>query len=65
MKKLVSWLKVLKNMGQQKTYLAEFLRGNQRATDPNAEDRYQTLSKFGHDLTQSAISGRLDPVIGR
>ena len=60
--------KVLKKHGATKKHILkalEFLRGNQRATDPNAEDRYQALSKFGHDLTQSAISGRLDPVIGR
>ena len=60
--------KVLKKHGATKKHILkalEFLRGNQRVTDPNAEDRYQALSKFGHDLTQSAISGRLDPVIGR
>jgi ATP-dependent Clp protease ATP-binding subunit ClpB len=41
------------------------IRGNQRVTDPNAEDRYQALERYGRDLTETARSGKLDPVIGR
>src|SRR4051812_30769164 len=41
------------------------IRGNQRVTDPNAEDRYQSLEKYGRDLTAFARKGKLDPVIGR
>ena len=41
------------------------LRGPHAATDPNAEDQYQALEKFGNDLTQRAREGKLDPVIGR
>ena len=41
------------------------IRGNQRITDQNPEDKYQALTRFGRDLTQEAISGKLDPVIGR
>jgi ATP-dependent Clp protease ATP-binding subunit ClpB len=41
------------------------VRGNQRVTDQNPEDKYQALSKFGRDLTEMARSNRLDPVIGR
>lgn len=41
------------------------IRGNQRVTDQNAEDKYQALARFGRDLTQEAASGKLDPVIGR
>ncbi len=41
------------------------LRGTQTAADPNAEDRYQALKRFGRDLTELARQGRLDPVIGR
>src|SRR5262245_16121867 len=41
------------------------IRGNQRASDPNAEDRYQALEKYGRDLTALARKGKLDPVIGR
>jgi ATP-dependent Clp protease ATP-binding subunit ClpB len=41
------------------------IRGNQRVTDPNAEERYQALEKYGRDLTELARKGKLDPVIGR
>jgi len=41
------------------------IRGSQSITDQNPEEKYQTLEKFGRDLTQLAQSGELDPVIGR
>src|SRR5215208_5541488 len=41
------------------------VRGPHRVTDENPEDKYQSLEKFGRDLTQAAESGKLDPVIGR
>ena len=41
------------------------VRGNQRVTDQNPEDKYEVLKKYGHDLTEAARSGKLDPVIGR
>jgi ATP-dependent Clp protease ATP-binding subunit ClpB len=41
------------------------IRGNQRVTDPGAEDRYQALERYGRDLTLLARKGKLDPVIGR
>ncbi|MCQ3928857.1 MAG: ATP-dependent Clp protease ATP-binding subunit [Chloroflexi bacterium] len=41
------------------------MRGGQRVTDPQAENRYGTLEKFSRDLTQLAREGKLDPVIGR
>src|SRR5687767_1350735 len=41
------------------------LRGNQRVTDPTPEDKFQTLEKYGRDLTALARSGKIDPVIGR
>ncbi|MDG1892168.1 MAG: AAA family ATPase, partial [Verrucomicrobiota bacterium] len=41
------------------------LRGNQRVTDVNPEDKYQTLEKYGKDLTELARGGKIDPVIGR
>jgi ATP-dependent Clp protease ATP-binding subunit ClpB len=44
--------------------LAE-LRGNQRVTDPNPEDKFQALEKYGRDLTALARQGKIDPVIGR
>ena len=41
------------------------IRGNQRITDPNPEEKYQALDKFSRDLTDIARLGKLDPVIGR
>ena len=41
------------------------VRGNQRVTDQNPEDKYEVLKKYGHDLTEAARKGKLDPVIGR
>jgi len=41
------------------------IRGSQRAADPNAEEKYQALERFGRDLTELARRGKLDPVIGR
>ncbi|MGI5940472.1 MAG: ATP-dependent chaperone ClpB [Thermoleophilia bacterium] len=41
------------------------IRGSQRAEDPNAEEKYQALERFGRDLTDLARRDRLDPVIGR
>ncbi|MGZ8603347.1 MAG: ATP-dependent chaperone ClpB [Actinomycetota bacterium] len=44
--------------------LAE-VRGRQRVTDPNPEEKYQVLERYGRDLTDLARRGKLDPVIGR
>ena len=41
------------------------MRGPHRVTDPNPEDKYQALERFGRDLTEAAEQGKLDPVIGR
>ncbi len=41
------------------------IRGNAQVTDQNPEDKYQTLQKYGRDLTEEARKGKLDPVIGR
>jgi ATP-dependent Clp protease ATP-binding subunit ClpB len=41
------------------------VRGGQRVTDDSPEDKYQSLSKYGRDLTAAARQGKLDPVIGR
>jgi ATP-dependent Clp protease ATP-binding subunit ClpB len=39
--------------------------GPHGVSDPNAEDKFEALSRYGVDLTQRAMEGRLDPVIGR
>jgi len=41
------------------------VRGNQRVTSQDPESTYQSLEKYGRDLTQLAGQGKLDPVIGR
>ncbi|MGI8744698.1 MAG: ATP-dependent chaperone ClpB [Bryobacteraceae bacterium] len=41
------------------------VRGSQRVTSANPEATYESLEKYGRDLTQLAAQGKLDPVIGR
>ena len=41
------------------------VRGNQRVVDQDPEGKYQTLEKYGTDLTARAKAGKIDPVIGR
>ncbi len=60
--------KALRSQGIDKENILKALveiRGSQRVTDPNAEDKYQALQKYSRDLTDAARKGKLDPVIGR
>jgi ATP-dependent Clp protease ATP-binding subunit ClpC len=60
--------RILREFGvdQEKVYQAlQSIRGNQRVTDQNAEQKYQVLEKYSQDLTTLARTGQLDPVIGR
>jgi ATP-dependent Clp protease ATP-binding subunit ClpB len=41
------------------------VRGSQRVTDQNPENKFQALEKYAKDLTELARRGKLDPVIGR
>ena len=41
------------------------IRGNQRVTDQNPEEKYQALEKYGRNVTETARQAKLDPVIGR
>ncbi len=41
------------------------IRGNQRITDPNPEEKYQALTKYAKDFNELAKNGSFDPVIGR
>jgi ATP-dependent Clp protease ATP-binding subunit ClpB len=41
------------------------IRGSQKVTDQNPEGTYESLEKYGRDLTAAAREGKLDPVIGR
>jgi len=60
--------KVLKEQGASRDKILNALvgiRGAQRITDPNPEEKYQALEKYGRNLTDLARKGKLDPVIGR
>jgi ATP-dependent Clp protease ATP-binding subunit ClpB len=60
--------KILKKLGlTDDRILASMqdIRGCQRVTDPEPEDKYQALKKYAKDLTDLAKKGKLDPVIGR
>ena len=60
--------KLLKDSGlDEKNALAAIkaVRGSQKVTDENPEGKYQTLEKYGTDLTARAREGKIDPVIGR
>ena len=41
------------------------IRGTHKVTDKNPEGKYESLEKYGRDLTELAREGKLDPVIGR
>ncbi|MGH7771607.1 MAG: ATP-dependent chaperone ClpB [Candidatus Binatia bacterium] len=60
--------RVLKELGASKDHILRALvdiRGAQRITDSNPEEKYQALEKYSRDLTDLARKGKLDPVIGR
>ena len=59
---------LLSQAGTQAAKLREAvqaIRGSQKVTDQNPEGTYESLLKYGRDLTQAAREGKLDPVIGR
>src|SRR3982075_364593 len=59
---------VLRELGitRDRMYQAlQEIRGGQRVTSQNPETTYQSLEKYGRDLTKMARAGKLDPVIGR
>lgn len=60
--------KLLKEAGldtkKAETAIAD-IRGSQKVTDADPEGKYQTLEKYGTDLTARARAGKIDPVIGR
>src|SRR3972149_3418455 len=60
--------KILRELGASRDKILNALvtiRGAQRITDPNPEEKYQALEKYSRDLTDLARKGKLDPVIGR
>ncbi|MFD2168108.1 ATP-dependent chaperone ClpB [Thalassotalea euphylliae] len=59
---------ILKNLGATEQRIKDAIshvRGGQAVNDPNAEDVRQALDKYTVNLTERAIQGKLDPVIGR
>jgi ATP-dependent Clp protease ATP-binding subunit ClpB len=60
--------RILSSLGVTKDSLYTVLvgiRGSHRVTDPNPEEKYQALTRYGRDLTDLARKNKLDPVIGR
>jgi ATP-dependent Clp protease ATP-binding subunit ClpB len=60
--------RILQQHGATKDAILQALtsiRGSQRVTSQNPEVTYQSLEKYGRDLTELARKGKLDPVIGR
>ncbi|AFZ35145.1 ATP-dependent chaperone ClpB [Stanieria cyanosphaera PCC 7437] len=60
--------KLFQEFGLSENKLREIIqdvRGSQKVTDQNPEGKYQSLEKYGRELTQLARQGKLDPVIGR
>ncbi len=41
------------------------IRGGEKVTEQNPEDKYRALERYGIDLVEMARKGKLDPVIGR
>ena len=61
-------LRVMESCGlTEKGYLQALkeVRGNQRVTDREPEEKFETREKYGTDLTERARQGKIDPVIGR
>ncbi len=59
---------LLKSQGLTKNNILKALkevRGSNRVTGQNPEDTYQSLLKYGRNLNELAMKGKLDPVIGR
>ncbi|MDB9496516.1 ATP-dependent chaperone ClpB [Spirulina major CS-329] len=59
---------LLQEFGLNEAKLTEIIkriRGNQSVTDQNPEGKYESLEKYGRELTALARAGKLDPVIGR
>ena len=58
------WREFGLNENKLKSIVKE-IRGNQKVSDQNPEGKYESLEKYGRDLTELAQNGKLDPVIGR
>ncbi|HEY5266925.1 MAG TPA: AAA family ATPase [Acidimicrobiales bacterium] len=62
---LVAWAKELGTTKESLLQALRGIRGSVRVTSENPEETFQSLEKYGRDLTALARMGKLDPVIGR
>src|SRR5690554_3131933 len=60
--------RIMREQGVSKPTLEQAIdqaRGGETVNDPGAEENRQALSRYTIDLTERAVQGKLDPVIGR
>src|SRR5664280_2974723 len=62
---VVAWADLLGTTRETLLQALRGIRGSARITSENPEETFQSLEKYGRDLTALARSGKLDPVIGR
>ena len=62
---IVAWAELLGTTRETLLQALRSIRGSARITTENPEETFQSLEKYGRDLTALARSGKLDPVIGR
>ena len=62
---IVAWADLLGTTRESLLQALRGIRGSARITSENPEETFQSLEKYGRDLTALARSGKLDPVIGR
>jgi ATP-dependent Clp protease ATP-binding subunit ClpB len=62
---LVTWARDLGTTRDALLVALREIRGSARITSENPEEMFQSLEKYGRDLTALARAGKLDPVIGR
>ena len=62
---VIAWADLVGSTTEALLSALRSIRGSARITSENPEDTFQSLEKFGRDLTAVARLGKLDPVIGR
>ena len=62
---IVAWASLLGTTRETLLRALRSIRGSARITSENPEETFQSLEKYGRDLTALARAGKLDPVIGR
>ena len=62
---VIAWSDVIGTTKEELLAALRTIRGSARITSENPEDTFQSLDKYGRDLTSVARLGKLDPVIGR